>query len=263
MQMATKLVPTKERGSAETLEAFKECVHQILRRLPEEKRKIARVHSDQEKSILGAELHRYIQDQRWWQTTTEGYDHNKNARIENRNKKVRRMMRAAMRTATGASHYAKDIWDEIARHASNTVLLNLWIWRHRAMYQEQSVFTTRRRSVERVAPVEWDDAAKCHRVGPTVERSTVMVDDDCMIVDELIDRFSTAAAPNEVYELKSIRIPNSLEGVRQRGQHLGACVSSCGPAHGQTQARGQCGRLDEGIRARTAKSIGGSFSTRK
>lgn len=52
-------------------------------------------------------------------------------------------------------------------------------------------------------PIVWDDARKCHTVGPTVERSTVTVDDDTMI---LIDRFSTEAAPNDVYEIKRILI---------------------------------------------------------
>jgi hypothetical protein len=64
------LVPTKGRDGPEALQAFQKCVQQIFRRLPVGKRHITRVHSDQEKSILGGELRNYIQQKGWWQTTT-------------------------------------------------------------------------------------------------------------------------------------------------------------------------------------------------
>ena len=117
-------VPTKGRGGAEALVAFKKAIQEIFRRLPENKRRISRVHSDLEKAIIGGELHGYIADSGWWQTTTEGYDSNADARVEGRNRQIRALLRPTMVTATEGSSYGMRIWDELAMHASNTVLFN-------------------------------------------------------------------------------------------------------------------------------------------
>jgi hypothetical protein len=228
-----------------------------MRRLPRDKRHISRVHSDQEKAILGGELNNYIQQKGWWQTSTEGYDSNGNSRVEGRNAQVRALMRPAMVTATGGNSYSQEIWDELAMHGSNTILLNTpcaggkspiektggtnmdlekesHVPGAKCIYYEAKERRTGAHSDRgvvgvwlghsdtvigghRVAQVEWIPNRCAHIVHPAQDRVTVKVDDDCMLlkkvvpkgdavynIDSLVDRFSSAASPSEVYEVKKI-----------------------------------------------------------
>ena len=94
------LIPTKTRDSKMTLENFKVAIQQIFAMVPEAKRKIKAVHSDMEKSFIGGDLAKYILDNHWNQTETEGYDCNAAARIENRNKRLKRIWRSFLLHAT-------------------------------------------------------------------------------------------------------------------------------------------------------------------
>ena len=95
------IIPTASRSGADTLQNFKVAVQKIFAMVPKEKRFIKCVHSDMEKSVIGAELHQYILDNHWNQTRTEGYDHNAAARVENRNKRVKKQWRKFLLHATG------------------------------------------------------------------------------------------------------------------------------------------------------------------
>ena len=73
--------------------------------------------------MIGAELHQYILDNHWNQTRTEGYDHNAAARVENRNKRVKKQRRRFLLHATGGRMFYQQYWGNFARY-SNTVMLN-------------------------------------------------------------------------------------------------------------------------------------------
>ena len=117
------IIPTASRSGADTLQNFKVAVQKIFAMVPKEKRFIKCVHSDMEKSVIGAELHQYILDNHWNQTRTEGYDHNAAARVENRNKRVKKQWRKFLLHATGGRMFYQQCWGNFARY-SNTVMLN-------------------------------------------------------------------------------------------------------------------------------------------
>ena len=218
-------VPIKGRGGTDALIAFTKAIQQIFRRLPENKRRISRVHLDLEKAVNGGELHEYITDNGWWQTTTEGYDNNANVRVEGRNRQIRALLRPAMVTTTGGSSYGMSSWDELAMHASNTVLLNtpcagdlspvekaggsapeLARQSHVAGAKCVAYEAKERRDHptgdhgslgvwlghsdtvhggHRVSRVEWNPNKSEYIVHPTEDRITVKVDDDCMLMKKV------------------------------------------------------------------------------
>ena len=69
-----------------------------------------RFHSDLDKSFMGA-VEAYAKDKAWLKTSTEGYDSDRNARVENRNKKIAAGHRAILLGATGGRLYYEELWD--------------------------------------------------------------------------------------------------------------------------------------------------------
>ena len=255
---------------ASALEAFKEGITQILKFLPADKQFIARVHSDADKSIIGAELMSYLREKQWWQTTTEGYDHNGNSKVENRNGRVKGMLRKAMLTATGERRSYQGVWDEIAMHASNKVMLNLpsvgdktpiekaggqgfdlaqshipgakCVYFEAKERRESTDDTTGRLGVwlghsdkivggHRIGPLTWNTKRMAYDIARVIDRKTVHVDDDCMIlrmrtkkrgdhfnVDELVDRFAGDVEGTDVYEAHAIINHRDLDkdGIQKR-----------------------------------------------
>ena len=74
-----------------------------------EKPVILRLHSDLDKSLL-AEIKQWVVEQAGMRTTTEGYDHDGNCKIESRNKKTQTSMRAMLLDCTGG----RLMYDELA-----------------------------------------------------------------------------------------------------------------------------------------------------
>ena len=76
------------------------------------------IHSDKDKSIIEGAVQKLIQDNGWGQTTTVGYDHNANPRIERRWQKIQRIFRAMLMTATKARGAFKQLWSYGYKHAN-------------------------------------------------------------------------------------------------------------------------------------------------
>ena len=95
------VVPCKTRSEDEALASFHEAMADILSRLPLEKRVVRSVHSDNEKASVFGKLMHFIREKHWHKTLTEPYDHNGNARLEGRNRRLKRVWRAFLMTATG------------------------------------------------------------------------------------------------------------------------------------------------------------------
>jgi len=90
-------------------DTFLKCMNMILSKVPMTERGILRVHSDCDPSIIGGDLMQYLMENKMWQTHTEGYDHNANARVENRIGRTRRAYRTALMAATGGRGRYKDV----------------------------------------------------------------------------------------------------------------------------------------------------------
>ena len=69
-----------------------------------------RFHSDLDKSFMGA-VEEYAKDKAWLKTTTEGLDSDRNARAENRNKKIAAGHRAILLGTTRGRLYYEELWD--------------------------------------------------------------------------------------------------------------------------------------------------------
>ena len=87
--------------------------------------KLARVHSDCEKSLwlftvigpLG--LYDLLKSRGIWPTNTEGYDHNGNAVVGNRNRVLQQGVRSALVTATGGRCRCIEVWGTAFMHIND------------------------------------------------------------------------------------------------------------------------------------------------
>ena len=79
-----------------------------------------RFHSDQDTSFLEV-VKEYAESQAWLRTTTEGYDHNGNSRVERRNQKLPQGHRVVLLTATGGRLQYEELWDNAMQHVGDVV----------------------------------------------------------------------------------------------------------------------------------------------
>ena len=113
--------PVKDKTSETVLEAVKDVVRRIRVALgPDKKFKMnkIRIHSDRDSTLLSTVVSEWVSEQGWEQTTTAGYDHNAAARVERKNRKLSRNLRANLLTATGGNGYYKDVWCEGYKHTA-------------------------------------------------------------------------------------------------------------------------------------------------
>ena len=81
--------------------------------------KLARVHSDCEKSLIGP-LCELLKARGIWPTNTEGYDHNGNAVVEARNRVLLKGLRCALSTAAGRARYT-EVWGAGVVHITDCI----------------------------------------------------------------------------------------------------------------------------------------------
>ena len=112
--------PVKSHSGEDAIEAFKECEFRVSMMFPPGEFKLARVHSDCEPSLIGP-LADYLKSKGVWPTRTEGYDHNGNAIVENRNRTMMKGLRTVLYTATcGRSRY-NEVWGTAVVHINDCV----------------------------------------------------------------------------------------------------------------------------------------------
>ena len=112
--------PVKSHSGDDAIAAFKECEFRVSMMFPPGEFKLARVRSDCEKSLIGP-LCAMLKARGIWPTNTEGYDHNGNAVVENRNRTLQQGVRAALVTATGARSRYSEIWGTAFVHINDCV----------------------------------------------------------------------------------------------------------------------------------------------
>ena len=100
--------PVKSHSGDDAIAAFKECEFRLSLMVPPGEFKLARVHSDCEKSLIGP-LCELLKARGIWPTNTEGYDHNGNAVVEARNRVLLKGLRCALSTAAGRARYT-EVW---------------------------------------------------------------------------------------------------------------------------------------------------------
>ena len=92
-----------------------------IRLLHKDSKKVTiRFHSDDDKSFQGA-VQEYARDKAWLQTTTGGYDSNRNAIVERRNGKLAAGHKALLLSATGGRLYYEELWDAAMEHMADLV----------------------------------------------------------------------------------------------------------------------------------------------
>jgi hypothetical protein len=112
--------PVKSHSGDDAIAAFKECEFRVSLMFPPGEFKLARVHSDCEKSLIGP-LCALLKSRGIWPTNTEGYDHNGNAVVENRNRVLQQGVRSALVTATGGRCRYAEIWGTAFMHINDCV----------------------------------------------------------------------------------------------------------------------------------------------
>ena len=112
--------PVKSHSGEDAIAAFKECEFRVSLMFPPGEFKLARVHSDCEKSLIGP-LCDGLKARGIWPTNTEGYDHNGNAVVENRNRTLQQGVRAALVTATGGRSRYSEVWGTAFVHINDCV----------------------------------------------------------------------------------------------------------------------------------------------
>ena len=112
--------PVKSHSGDDAIAAFNECEFRISLMFPPGEFKLARVHSDCEPSLIGP-LCKLLKSRGVWPTRTEGYDHNGNAVVENRNRTLLKGLRATLYTATGGRSRYTDLWGTGIVHINDCV----------------------------------------------------------------------------------------------------------------------------------------------
>ena len=109
--------PVKSHSGDDAIAAFKECEFRVSMMFPPGEFKLARVHSDCEKSLIGP-LCDMLKARGIWPTNTEGYDHNGNAVVENRNRTLQQGR--ALAIPQYFSHSNKGLSDYFSNSLSNS-----------------------------------------------------------------------------------------------------------------------------------------------
>ena len=111
--------PVKSHSGDDAIAAFKECEFRLSLMFPPGEFKLARVHSDCELSLIGP-LREFLKGRQIWPTQTEGYDHNGNAVVENRNRVMLKGLRCALSTAAGRARYT-EVWGAGVLHINDCI----------------------------------------------------------------------------------------------------------------------------------------------
>ena len=77
------------------------------------------MHSDCELSLIGP-LREHLKERQIWPTNTEGYDHNGNAVVENRNRVLLKGLRCSLATAAGRARYT-EVWGAGVVHITDCI----------------------------------------------------------------------------------------------------------------------------------------------
>ena len=109
-----------DRQSGTVLRAVQVALARIRLLHKDSKKVTVRFHSDDDKSFQGA-VQEYARDKAWLQTTTGGYDSNRNAIVERRNGKLAAGHRALILGATGGRLYYEELWDTAMEHMADLV----------------------------------------------------------------------------------------------------------------------------------------------
>ena len=112
-----------------------------------------RVHSDNDNSMLG-EVKEYLRKECIEQTFTEPYDHNANARVERKNRKLLAIFRSCLISATQASGKYKQLWCVGMEHA--------------AMATNQAPEAGNKSPAAKIGAREWDFQEDFHVFGARV-----------------------------------------------------------------------------------------------
>ena len=79
-----------------------------------------RFHSDKDSSFMGS-VHKYAESQAWLETDTGGYDSNRAAKVERRNRKLSAGLRAILLGAIEGRLYYEELWDVGMSHMADMV----------------------------------------------------------------------------------------------------------------------------------------------
>ena len=82
---------------------------------------VVRVHSDNDNSMI-AEVKDYLREECIEQTFTEPYDHNANAKVERKNRKLMGIFRTCLIEATQGSGKYKELWCVGLEHAAMALI---------------------------------------------------------------------------------------------------------------------------------------------
>ena len=111
-----------DKAAATVLQGVKTCLARIRllhKHKPDDKVSV-RFHTDQDSSFLSV-VQAYADQQVWLRTTTEGYDHNGNSKVERRNEKLQQGYRAVLMSATAGRLQYEELWDAAMQHVGDVI----------------------------------------------------------------------------------------------------------------------------------------------
>ena len=108
----------KNKTRAVCLEAFREAVCRIRLMSSMKKRQVVRVHSDFDKSFE-SEIKKYVMDQPWLRTRTEGYDHDGNCVTERSIRRIRQANRTLLLDCTGGRQQYRELGVAAVEHSTD------------------------------------------------------------------------------------------------------------------------------------------------
>ena len=212
----------KDKEAASVSEGLKLAINKLERMKKPTLGTVVRVHSDDDKSFLGA-VKDYLLDKCIKQTNTGGYRPQNNSRVERRIRMLTEAFRASLLHATGGLDCYDSLWGPGLVHACDCVNRSRWSdgrTPHEALTGEKAVWNKRdhvfgastvryspkehraskfeapgKRAVwvgksettvdsDLVVPVEWDADTKIWTLGKTVTATRVAVDDDTLLLKD-------------------------------------------------------------------------------
>ena len=218
-------IATKSKSAASLLTAVKETLDRLMHYYRHSKM-ITRFHSDQEPGLESVVKDYIAKIPEMKKTTTEGFDHDGNSRIERRNRKLREGQRLALLDATGMRQSYEELAAPAMLHASDCVnflpesgerspmqrigapqidvLRETYPFGSKAFYWEaperrasktdtngrRAIYLGRSHTVlggHVLAPADWDNKRQIWVLGKSVHRKTIKVYPDTMLLKTVPD----------------------------------------------------------------------------
>ena len=98
----------KDKTGGTCFEAFREATCRIRQMASVSKRQVVRVHSDFDKSFE-SEIKKYVMNEAWLRTRTEGYDHDGNSVTERSIRRIRQANRTLLLDCTGGRQQYREL----------------------------------------------------------------------------------------------------------------------------------------------------------